>query len=77
MKIESTTHGNVIINLDGNEMATAIDAYLVSHCVCVSGPRTIRVNGTIIKDVEGKVIVNGSVIADGERIEAHWQGWLE
>ena len=46
-------HGNspsqygpgVSIELDGDEVATAIDAYLVAHGVHVSGARTITVNG--------------------------------
>jgi hypothetical protein len=32
----------VEINLSGNELATAIDAYLVAHGIIVVGPRTIR-----------------------------------
>ena len=34
--------GNSIL-LDGNELATAIDAYLVAHNICVVGPRTVFV----------------------------------
>lgn len=33
------------IGLTGDEVATAIDAWLVAHGVVVSGPRTITVNG--------------------------------
>jgi len=52
MKIQ---HGNgkteygpgVSIELDGNEVATAIDAWLVAHGAHVSGPRTITVNGEL------------------------------
>jgi hypothetical protein len=35
----------VEITLTGDEVAIAIDAWLVAHGVYVSGPRTIRVNG--------------------------------
>ena len=68
MKIQSTTNGNVTIHLDGNEIATAIDAYLLSQKVYVSGPRTITANDTILSDVNAKVLVEGSVVSDGVRI---------
>lgn len=29
------------IQLDGDELATAVDAYLAAHNICVSGSRTI------------------------------------
>ena len=48
----------VSINLDGNEVATAIDAWLVANGVTVSGPRTITVNGELCKI--GKVYVDPS-----------------
>lgn len=38
MKID----GNLVY-LDGNELALAVDAYLVAHRVAVIGPRTIRI----------------------------------
>lgn len=58
----------VDIILTGDEVATAIDAYLVSHGIYVDGPRTIRVNDT--GALSGRVYVDpsGSVIVDGERI---------
>lgn len=37
----------VSVNLDGNEVATAIDAWLVANGVNISGPRTITVNGEL------------------------------
>jgi hypothetical protein len=67
MKIQSTTNGNVIIHLDGNEIATAIDAYLVSQKVYVSGPRTITANDTILRDVNAKVFVESDVVLYGSR----------
>jgi hypothetical protein len=68
MKIQPTTNGNVTIHLDGNEIATAIDAYLVSQKVDVFGPRTITANDTILSDVNAKVFVEGSVVSNGARI---------
>ena len=69
-------HGNgkteygpgVAIELSGEDVAIAINAYLVAHGVHVSGPRTITVNGGLIEG--GRVYVDpaGFVIADGERI---------
>ena len=56
----------VDIELTGNEVATAIDAYLVARGVIVRGPRTIRVNGELCEtgsvyvDPSGKVIDNGT-----------------
>lgn len=39
----------VSIELTGDEVAVAIDAYLVAHAVHVSGPRTVTVNGELCK----------------------------
>lgn len=66
----STKYGfGIEINLSGDEIACAIDAYLVSHDVNVDGPRTIKVNGELCK--EGRVYVDpsGSVYTNGERID--------
>lgn len=58
----------VSINLTGDEVAIAIDAWLVSQRVHVKGPRTINVNdemiqcGHIYVDPSGSVIVNGQEI---------------
>ena len=68
MKIQPTANSNVTIYLDGDEIATAIDAYLVTQRVYVFGPRTITTNDTILSGVKGEVIVNGTVISDGGRI---------
>lgn len=56
----------VEINLTGDEVAIAIDAYLVAHGIDLSGPRTITVNGELCE--EGKVYVDpsGRVVANGE-----------
>jgi len=77
MKIDigsgKTEYGpGVEIILSGDEVARAIDAYLVAHAVVVSGPRTIRVNGEPIEvgkiyvDPSGFVISNG-IELDGRR----------
>lgn len=57
----------VEIKLTGNEVAIAIDAYLVAHGVYVSGPRTITVNGDLCE--KGRVYVDpsGFVVTDGKR----------
>ena len=72
MKIQygkgSTEFGTgVKIDLSGDEVATAIDAYLVAHNVYVSGARTIRVNGERIEDGEIYVDPSGFVVSKGER----------
>jgi len=55
----------VQIDLTGDEIATAIDAYLVAHGVFVSGPRTITVSGELIKCGEIYVDPSGFVVVDG------------
>lgn len=59
----------VLIELTGNEVATAIDAYLTAHGVYISGARTIRVNGEMCK--------HGSIYADPSArvIDAEGTGW--
>ena len=61
----------VDICLDSNELATAIDAYLVSHGIHVSGPRSILLNGTICREFDVCVYVDpsGFVISDGEKFD--------
>ncbi len=64
----TTEYGpGVGIELSGDEVATAIDAWLVAHGVNVSGPRTVTVNGDVC--VAGSVYVDpsGFVVADGAR----------
>jgi hypothetical protein len=56
----------VLIELDGNELATAIDAYLVAHGVAVNGPRTILVNGKLCDNTQIYVDPSGRVSYDGE-----------
>lgn len=60
----------VSIKLTGDEVATAIDAWLVAHGVHVRGPRTITVNGEICEIGEVYVDPSGDVFAHGEK----WSG---
>tara|TARA_R110000823_G_scaffold143245_1_gene273422 strand:- start:90 stop:329 length:240 start_codon:yes stop_codon:yes gene_type:complete len=55
----TTKYGKgVEIKLTGDEVATAIDAYLVARGVAVCGARTITVNGELCED--GKIYVDPS-----------------
>lgn len=58
----------VMIELSGDEIAIAVDAYLVAHGVSVSGPRTVRVKGTQIDDGHVYVDPCGSVVVHGTRL---------
>ena len=57
----------VDIELTGDEVATAIDAYLVAMGVCVAGPRTIRVNNALLSVANIYVDPSGFVISGGAR----------
>lgn len=57
----------VQIDLTGDEVATAIDAYLVAHDIHVSGPRTIYVNGELCEKGMIYIDPSGFVIKDGEK----------
>lgn len=52
----------VSIDLDGNEVAAAIGAWLVANGVHVSGPRTITVNGGLCEAGHIYVDPSGFVI---------------
>lgn len=58
----------VQIEMTGDEVATAIDAYLVAHGICVRGPRTVTVNGELCESGEIYIDPTGFVIHGGERI---------
>lgn len=58
----------VSIELSGDEVAVAIDAYLVSHGVHVHGSRTVTVNGGLCQAGEIYVDPSGFVVANGERL---------
>jgi hypothetical protein len=63
------------IFLTGAEVAIAINAYLASHNVHISGARTIRVNGELCE--KGKVYIDpsGSVIAKGKILVGRGRKW--
>lgn len=62
----TTEYGpGVRIELDGDEIATAIDAYLADQGVHVSGPRTTIVNGGLCRYGEVYVDPSGFVISSG------------
>jgi len=68
MKVQNMKYGpGVEINLTGDEVATAIDAYLAAHNVHSFGPRTTRVNGELINHARVYVDPSGYVIANGLR----------
>ena len=65
----TTKYGpGVNIHLTGDEVAIAIDAWLVAQGIHVNGARTITVNSELIDT--GKVYIDpsGFVISDGEKI---------
>lgn len=57
----------VAIEMTGDEIATAIIAWLVAHNVHIIGARTVTVNGELCET--GKVYVDpsGAVVADKKR----------
>ena len=55
----------VEIELSGDEVATAIAAYLVAHGIHVNGPRTIRVNGELCESGSVYVDPSGFVVDNG------------
>ena len=61
----------VNVDLTGDEVATAIDAYLVARDICVRGPRTVTINGELCESGSIYVDPSGFVIDDdGEE----WSG---
>lgn len=58
----------VHVELTGDEVATAIYAFLVAHGIHVDGPRTVRVNGGLCEAGSVYVDPSGFVIdADGQK----------
>jgi hypothetical protein len=55
----------VDVRMTGDEVATAIDAYLVSHGIHVVGPRTVTVNGCLCEAGSVYVDPSGKVVTDG------------
>lgn len=65
----ATKYGpGVQIEMTGDEVATAISAWLVAHQVIVVGPRTIRVNGELCELGTVYVDPSGAVIVDGDEL---------
>ena len=56
----------VLIELTGDEVANAIDAWLVAHSTHVSGSRTITVNGELCREGQVYVDPSGRVVAEGK-----------
>ena len=54
----------VDINLTGDEVARAIDAFLVAHDIDVTGPRTITVNGSLCESGNVYVDPSGHVVTE-------------
>ena len=68
----------VIIELTGEEVATAIASYLVARRVHYSGPRTITVNGELCE--EGRVYVDPSgfvITSKGKKLSGRGGGTEE
>jgi hypothetical protein len=64
----TTQYGTgVQIDLTGDEVAVAIDAYLVSHGIHVYGARTITVNDKLCEKGEIYVDPSGFVMFEGVR----------
>ena len=63
----SSSYGKgVVITLTADEVANAIDAYLVAHDCHVSGPRTIRTGyNALLSPVEVYVDPSGQVVDAG------------
>jgi hypothetical protein len=59
----------VEIQLSGEEVAIAIDAYLVARRVHINGPRTITVNGELCGHGQVYVDPSGFVIHKGKKID--------
>ena len=57
----------VLVELTGDEVATAIDAYLVARGLHVSGPRTVTVNGGLCEGGQVYVDPSGFVIHGGRK----------
>lgn len=59
----------VSIDLTGEEVATAIAAFLVAHDINISGARTITINGEPCESGHVYVDPSGFIISDGEKFD--------
>lgn len=57
----------VSVELSGDEIATAVTAYLTAHDIHISGARTITVNGELCEGGRVYVDPSGVVLAQGKR----------
>lgn len=57
----------VEIKLTGNEVASAIMAYLVAHEIYTFGPQTITVNDELCKSGSVYIDPSGCVMSEGKR----------
>lgn len=66
----TTIYGpGVSIHLSGDEVALAIEAFLVAHGIYVSGPRTTSVNDALCDHGHVYVDPSGFVIYKDEKID--------
>ena len=71
----TTQYGpGVEINLTGEEVAIAINAYLAAHNIYIVGPRTIRVNGELCETGMIYVDPSGYVTAKGKSFSGRGRG---
>jgi hypothetical protein len=64
----------VDIILSGDEVATAISAYLVAHGIHVNGPRTVSVNDELCQTGRVYVDPSGFVIKKGIKFSGRGEG---
>jgi hypothetical protein len=57
------------ITLTGEEVAIAIETYLLAHGVYIRGPRTIRVNGELCESGEVYIDPSGFAMVHGTRYD--------
>jgi len=64
-----TQHGpGISIDLGGEEIVTAIFAYLVAHDIYIDGPRTVKINDELCKYGHIYVDPAGFIVKNGEKI---------
>ena len=65
----TTKYGpGVSIELSGDDVAIAIDAYLIAHDIHINGPRTVTVNGELCKKGHIYVDPSGFVVVHGQKV---------